>query len=74
MVAGGWNRNGTSSRLQMELDSVELLVVGQSAWQQSEPLPIPMRGLGAAVIDNVPYLFGNHSFIYQCFIKNPNLI
>ena len=58
MVAGGWKTTSPS-----ELDSVELLVLGQSAWQQAEPLPVKMRGTGAAVIDNVPYFFGNESFI-----------
>ena len=52
MVAGGWISVHN-------LDSVELLVLGQSAWQQAEPLPFKMRGTGAAVIDNVPYFFGN---------------
>ena len=65
MVAGGWhhpNLNVSS----VELDSVELLVLGQSSWQQAEPLPVNIRGLGAAVIDNVPYFFGNESFMYKC--------
>ena len=65
MVAGGWhhpNLNVSS----VELDSVELLVRGQSSWQQAEPLPVNIRGLGAAVIDNVPYFFGNESFMYKC--------
>ena len=60
MVAGGWKTTSPS-----ELDSVELLVLGQSAWQQAEPLPIKMRGTGAAVIDNVPYFFGNDSSMHQ---------
>ena len=60
MVAGGWSTDTGE-----DLDSVELLVLGQSAWQQAEPLPVKMRGTGAAVIDNVPYFFGNHSLMHQ---------
>ena len=54
MVAGGYNDNV------VELDSVELLISGQSAWQEAQPLPVKMRGIGAAVIHNIPYLFGNN--------------
>ena len=64
MVAGGFIY---TRRSQAELDSVELLVLGQSAWEQAEPLPIKMRGTGAAVIENVPYFFGNGSSI-SCHI------
>ena len=65
MVAGGWhhpNLNVSS----VELDTVEVLVLGQSFWQQTEPLPVNMRGLGATVIDNVPYFFGNDIFMHKC--------
>ena len=60
MVAGGWYPHVTGM-----FDSVELLVLGQSAWQQAEPLPIAVNGVVASVIDNVPYFFGNDSSMHQ---------
>ena len=72
MVAGGWhhpNLNVSS----VELDSVELLVLGQSFWQQAEPLPVNIRGLGAAVIDNVPYFFGNENLMSMSMLSYVNV-
>ena len=72
MVAGGWhhpNLNVSS----VELDSVELLVLGQSSWQQAEPLPVNIRGLGAAVIDNVPYFFGNENLMSMSMLSYVNV-
>ena len=65
MVAGGWYRPNLNVSSEVT-DSVELLVLGQSTWQQSEPLPFKTHGNGAAVIDNIPYFFGNESFMYKC--------
>ena len=80
MVAGGWYRPNLNVSSKV-LDSVELFVLGHSAWQQAESLPIEINGPGAAVIDNVPYFFGIESFMFQCFhifisfvIQETNLI
>ena len=72
MVAGGWhhpNLNVSS----VELDTVELLVLGQSFWQQAEPLPVNIRGLGAAVIDNVPYFFGKENLMSMSMLSYVNV-
>ena len=66
MVAGGWYRPNLNVSSEV-LDSVELFILGHSAWQQAESLPIEINGPGAAVIDNVPYFFGIESFMFQCF-------
>ena len=62
MVAGGWYPNVR------KLDSLELLVLGKSAWQQSEPLHVKINGPGAAVIDNVAYFFGVKNLLHYAAI------
>ena len=49
---------------------MELLVLGQSSWQETEPLPVKTRGIGAAVIDNIPFFFGNEMFLFYLIFYN----
>ena len=72
MVAGGWYRPNLNVSAEY-LDSVEFFVLGHSAWQQAESLPIEINGPGAAVIDNVPYFFGNENLMSISMLSYVNV-
>ena len=60
LVAGG-RQSATSSQF---LTSVELLVVGHSAWRSATPLPVGIKAAAAATIDNTVFITGRSSHVF----------
>ena len=47
LVAGGWDMSSWSF-----LDSVEMLTLGNSAWEFTTPLPMAISNMGSVTLDN----------------------
>ena len=56
IVAGGRVTSGPGD----ELDTVELLIIGQTRWRPRQPLPEPRLAPAMVVINNTPLLIGGN--------------